>query len=162
MTGSIASLSGLANLQTLRTQDSYIYGDTTAVAVSNTFEFSPCADLGSCGSGSLVANASTYAGTTAAACCGTARCTDNVEEESGRRQPDFNCSADASALSAFRANSTDPDGKLSSWSATTDPCGGAWDGVACWEGDTGSVRSVERQLVRVFRDRGLHGGGRCC
>ena len=46
---------GLANLQLLYIQDSYIYGDTTAVTVSGNIEFTPCADLGSCGAGTLVA-----------------------------------------------------------------------------------------------------------
>ena len=78
VTGDIASLGGLTNLIQLPIQGSYIYGDTAAVTVSQTcgmancFSFTPCADLGGCGAGSLVANPSTYAGRTEAVCCGTA------------------------------------------------------------------------------------------
>ena len=91
VSGNIASLSGLANLLLLTIQNSYIYGDTAAVTVSNTFAFTPCADLGGCGAGTLVASPSTYAGRTQAVCCGTATCAGNADEGGGRTQPDFAC-----------------------------------------------------------------------
>eukprot|EP01045_Picozoa_sp_COSAG04_P014367 COSAG04_NODE_1072_length_8449_cov_48.325350_6_plen_242_part_00 len=55
VTGDAAALGGMANLQYLWIEDSYIYGDTTAVTVWQ-FTFTPCADLGGCGAGTLVAS----------------------------------------------------------------------------------------------------------
>ena len=53
------------------------------MTVASTFGFTPCADLGGCGAGTLVASPSTYAGRTEAVCCGTATCAGNAEEGGG-------------------------------------------------------------------------------
>ena len=56
-----------------------MFGDTTALSVQD-LDFTPCSDLGSCGSGTLVASPATIAGRTQAACCGTATCVGNPSE----------------------------------------------------------------------------------
>eukprot|EP01045_Picozoa_sp_COSAG04_P009602 COSAG04_NODE_562_length_12576_cov_154.338703_2_plen_425_part_00 len=78
-------------------QNSYVFGDTTALSVNN-FLFTRCSSRGSnggCGSGTLVASPFTYAGRTQAVCCGTALCAGNPGEivpgYSTRQQPDFPC-----------------------------------------------------------------------
>ena len=62
-----------------------MFGNTTALSAtgcgwSNCVFFTPCSDLGGCGSGTLVASPTTYAGRTQAACCGTGMCADNPQE----------------------------------------------------------------------------------
>ena len=90
-----------------RIEESYVHGDTRAVSVPTGcvdvsitgtcsvryLSFTPCSDLGGCDSGALVVSPATYAGSTKAACCETATCAGNPEEESGLQQPDFLCRA---------------------------------------------------------------------
>ena len=63
-------------------QESYVLGDTTALSVQD-LDFTPCSDLGGCGSGTLVASPATYAGRTQAVCCGTTTCAGNPQEGGG-------------------------------------------------------------------------------
>eukprot|EP01045_Picozoa_sp_COSAG04_P009605 COSAG04_NODE_562_length_12576_cov_154.338703_5_plen_301_part_00 len=78
-------------------QGSYLFGDTAALSVAGCDElrpclrFTPCSDLGGCGSGTLVASPAMYAGCTQAACCGAAMCAGNPEEDIWRQIPDRVC-----------------------------------------------------------------------
>eukprot|EP01045_Picozoa_sp_COSAG04_P009603 COSAG04_NODE_562_length_12576_cov_154.338703_3_plen_481_part_00 len=79
-----------------RIEDSYVFGDTAALSVTGCsappcLRFTPCSDLGGCGSGTLVASPATHAGRTQAVCCGTGMCADNPEEESWAQIPDRYC-----------------------------------------------------------------------
>ena len=76
-------------------QDSLVVGDTTALSVPN-LHFTPCSDLGGCGSGTLVGSPATYAGRTQAVCCGMGMCASNPSEE-WVQIPDRQCPSDGIA-----------------------------------------------------------------